>query len=143
MADNSIREERVSIPKGTTVRILDFLKTLPVRRQTALKSASKSLIKIKRLLQSYALARPSVRFSLKLLKAKNDNGNWIYAPHNVDYIPEAARSILGKDVTEQCQWKLWQPLRADDEAMPIPSTTSSAEESYTIEALLPKPNYGR
>jgi DNA mismatch repair ATPase MutL len=143
LADASIREERVSLPRGTTVRIIDFLKTLPVRRQAAFKSVSKSLIKIKKLLQSYALARPSVRFSLKLLKAKNDNGNWIYAPHNGDYIPEAARNILGKDVAEQCQWKLWQPLRADDEAMPVTGTASSAKESYIIEALLPKSNYGR
>jgi DNA mismatch repair ATPase MutL len=106
------------------------------------KSASKSLIKIKKLLQAYALARSSVRLCLKLLKAKNDNGNWIYAPKDGDSTPVAARKIFGKDVAEQCQWRLWQPTHADLETLTAPNAASSAEDLYRIEALLPKSNYG-
>lgn len=128
---------------GTTVRLNGFLKSLPVRRQTAVKSSAKSSAKIKKLLQSYALARPSVRFSLKLLKAKNENGNWVYAPTAGDYKVEAARKIFGNHVVEQCEWKLWQPLQADGETLTAPDDASSVEGSYQIEALLPKSKYGR
>jgi hypothetical protein len=77
-----------------------------------------------------------------LLKAKNDNGNWIYAPKDGDSTPVAARKIFGKDVAEQCQWRLWQPTQADLETLTAPNAASSAEDLYRIEALLPKSNYG-
>ena len=84
-----------------------------------------------------------MRFSLKFLKAKNENGNWIYAPKAYDYIPEAARKIFGKDVFGQCHWKKWQPSQTDDEILTRLDDAALAEGSYTIEALLPKPKYGR
>lgn len=147
-ADGWIREERTSLPVGTTVRINGFLNAIPVRRQTALKTSSKSLIKIKKLLQAYALARPSVRFALKVLKAKNDNANWIYAPKSGEHVLEAARRIIGRDVVDQCQWKTHESIRADadagaDENLVANGDSGSAEGSYKIEALLPKSKYGK
>lgn len=144
LADSWIREERISLPVGTTVRINGFLNPIPVRRQTALKTATKSLIKIKKLLQAYALARPSVRFTLKVLKAKNDTGNWIYAPKYGEYILEAARRIIGRDVVDQCQWKVYEPSHTDaDEKLAAHGDPVQAEGSYKIEALLPKSKYGK
>lgn len=145
MADGWIRKERISLPVGTTVRINGFLNAIPVRRQTALKTASKSLIKIKKLLKAYALARPSVRFTLKVLKAKNDNGNWTYAPNSGEHILEAARKIIGRDVVDQCQWKVYESVQADvdaDENLVASGDSGPAKGSYKIEALLPKSNYG-
>ena len=75
-----VAQERASTAVGTTVKITDFIKSNPVRRQVALKHTDQSLKRIKHILQSFAFARPHVRFSLKVLKAKNDKGNWMYAP---------------------------------------------------------------
>ena len=144
MTNEFNREERVSQAVGTTVRIVDFLKTLPVRRQTALKTSARSLAKVKKLLQAYALARPSVRLSMKLLKAKDDKGNWIYAPQKADGIPEAAIKIVGKKLAEQCRWKTWSSSSLEpDKRTPLSTDLCETEHgSYIIEAFLPTPNYG-
>ena len=73
-------EKRLSHPVGTTAQITDFLSKVPVRKQTAEKHSAKCLTKIRRLLQGYVLARPHIRLSLKLLKAKSTKGDWSYAP---------------------------------------------------------------
>jgi len=114
------RRERASHPVGTTVRLSDLFKLLPVRKQTALKTAAKCLGRIKRTMQAYALARPSVRFSLRILKAKNEKGNWLYAPKTDATVEDAALKVVGKDCAGQCAWH------------------SVEHEGYKVEALLPK-----
>ncbi|KAL9118666.1 MAG: hypothetical protein Q9187_004785 [Circinaria calcarea] len=132
-----ISQERVSHPIGTTVHVKDFLKNLPVRKQTALKVSAKMNAKIKRTLQAYALARPSVRFSLKVLKARDDKGNWTYAPKAGSTVTDAALKVLNLQAVGQCQWQVWTG--------PKTVTSEDAEgndfepASYKIEALLPKP----
>lgn len=85
------------------MRIQDFLTNVPVRKQTALKSASKTLISIRKLLQAYALARPEVRLSLKVLKAKDGKANWSYAPSkSAASLLEAVSKVAGKEVAAQC-----------------------------------------
>lgn len=49
------------------------------------------------------MARPAVRFSLKVLKAKNDTCNWMYAPRCGSGIEDAAFKIVGKDCASQCR----------------------------------------
>ena len=75
-----------------------------------------------------------MRFSLKILKAKNEKGNLMYAPKPEAGIVDAATKLIGKKVIEQCQWKLWSSSNAgcpgDDEAV------------YSFEGLLPKPQCG-
>lgn len=126
---------------GTTVRITDFLKSIPVRRQTALKDSAKQLAKIKRSLQAYALARPSVRLSLRVLKAKTDKGNWMYAPKSDASVLDAAVKVVGKKVTDQCRWLVWTPntLSTEAGATEGDGTTTSAttDSTYQVEALLP------
>ena len=137
-------EEKTSHPVGTTVRVVDFLKTIPVRRQTVLKAPTKLLIKCKGLLQAYALARPSIRFSLKVLKAKNDKGNWMYAPKNGATLEavsmDAAVKVVGKKVAEQSKWIVWSSHKEDQTA--IIAAEAAANETYRIEALLPAPACG-
>lgn len=48
------------------------------------------------------MARPAVRFSLKVLKAKSDKGNWMYAPKPGSGIEDAAFKVVGKDCAGQC-----------------------------------------
>lgn len=87
-----------------------------------------------------------MRFSLKVLKAKNDNGNWTYAPKSGEHILEAACKIIGRDVVDQCQWKVYEAMNGDadaDENHVANGDSGPAKGSYKIEALLPKSKYGR
>ena len=130
---------------GTTVRIVDFLKSIPVRRQTALKSPAKLLFKIKKMLQAYALARPSIRFSLKVLKAKTDKGNWMYAPKRgatpEAVLTDAAIQVVGKKVAEQSKWTVWSSSTTDQTA--TAGVEVAKNDSYMIEAILPVPACGQ
>ncbi|KAK5016598.1 hypothetical protein BJ546DRAFT_329035 [Cryomyces antarcticus] len=115
-------QERASHPVGTTIRITDFFKPQSVRKQVALKSSVKCLVKIKRTLQAYALARPTIRFSLRVLKAKNDKGNWIYAPKPGAGVEDAAFKVVGKDCASQCRWSILESA------------------GFEVQAFLPKPD---
>ena len=113
---------------GTTVRVSDFLKTIPVRRQTAQKQAVKTLGKIKKLLFDYAFARPTVRFSFKVLKSRSElKDNWTFPPcKDAINLQMLASKIVGKDVAAQCKQE----------------SIKSEDGIYTIDALMVDPNAG-
>ncbi|KAI4716858.1 hypothetical protein E4T48_06948 [Aureobasidium sp. EXF-10727] len=113
-------QDRATHPPGTTVRIVNFLKNQPVRKQVALKAAPKTLTKIKQLLQSYAFARPATRLSLKVMKAKNDKDNWTYAPKIGSGIEDTAFKVVGKPCASQCTW------------------AELEYEGFTVQAFLPR-----
>lgn len=113
-------QDRATHPPGTTVRIVNFLKNQPVRKQVALKAAPKTLAKIKQLLQSYAFARPAARLSLKVIKAKNDKDNWTYAPKIGGGIEDTALKVVGKPCASQCTW------------------AELEYEGFTVQAFLPR-----
>ncbi|KAJ5114396.1 DNA mismatch repair protein [Penicillium alfredii] len=124
--------QRVSHPVGTTVRITDLLKHIPVRRQTVLKSAAKTLARIKKLLQAYAMAQPSKRFSLKVMKAKNENGNWMYAPGATASLSDAAMKIVGTEISSSCM------IKEASIANEIGDGEPSDKKFYQLVAFLPK-----
>ncbi|KAL5357320.1 hypothetical protein BJX96DRAFT_163005 [Aspergillus floccosus] len=107
--------QRASHPVGTTVRVSDLFKHIPVRRQTTLRNTTKNLARVKRLIQEYAAAQPSKRLSLKVLKAKNENGNWMYAPKPNASLMDAALKIAGTDVASTCVLKHWPFTEATSE----------------------------
>lgn len=113
-------QDRATHPPGTTVRIANFLKNQPVRKQVALKAAPKTLTKIKQLLQSYVFARPATRLSLKVIKAKNDKDNWTYAPKVGSGIEDTAFKVVGKPCASQCAW------------------AELEYEGFTVQAFLPR-----
>ena len=113
-----------------------FLQAIPVRRQTAKKNAQKTLSAIKRSLYDYAFARPATRFSLKVLKVKNDKSNWSYAPGSGPRtLVEVATKIIGQDVAAQCE------LRSNTQVNDPKQGGST--ESYTITAMLGKADSGK
>lgn len=121
---------RTSHPVGTTVRITDFLKYIPVRRQTSLNVSSKTLTKLKRLVQAYAFAQLSRRFLLKVLKPKNESNNWMYAPSTESTLADASLKIAGRDVATCCILKECSsdcPQDAD----------GGKQNKYELVALLP------
>lgn len=138
---------------GTTVRVERFLEALPVRRQAAEKSSIKVLAKVKRMLQAYALAMPDLRLSLKILSSKNDKGNWKYPKiANIGDTKikrsalDAATDMMGKKVTDECQWTspIWssagEEINLVSEAQ---GGNTNEDETYTFEAVLIKPDCSR
>lgn len=99
------RSSKNSHPVGTTIRVQDFLQNVPVRRQTALKSPSKSLMNIRRLLQNYAFARPEIRLSLRVLNGKDPKINWAYAPKQDATMSDVAIQVIGQDLSARCSLK--------------------------------------
>ncbi|KAK4499453.1 hypothetical protein PRZ48_009968 [Zasmidium cellare] len=117
-----VGQDRASLPVGTCVKITDFIKANPVRRQVTLKNADACLKKIKRCLQAYAFARPNVRYSLRVLKAKNTKGDWVYAPKLNGNIEDAAIKLIGSACASQCLWSVLE------------------HEGFSFQAFLPRPD---
>jgi DNA mismatch repair protein MutL len=86
-------QSHTSHPVGTTVSVLNFMAKLPVRKKTFEKEAAKTLVKINELLRAYALARPFIKFSLKV--TKSGKGSWSYVPRpNGDIRAAVSQGIL-------------------------------------------------
>ncbi|KAL2444504.1 hypothetical protein ABEF95_016936 [Exophiala dermatitidis] len=132
-ASGMLSSSSASHPVGTTVRIQNFLHNIPVRKQTTLKSTGKTLQAIKALLFEFAFARPDVRFSLKVLKGKNEKMNWTYAPNSNDSLGEVAAKIVGKDIAAHCT--SWSMSSADLEG-------GALRDGWEIDALLASADAG-
>ncbi|KAA8648438.1 putative DNA mismatch repair protein [Aspergillus tanneri] len=132
-----ISSERTSHPVGTTVRITDLFRYIPVRRQASLKNPAKTIAKIKRMIQSYAMCYPSKRLSLKILKARTDNNNWVYAPGQSATLMDAALKVAGTDVASNCIEKKWPPEESMDADQ---LRTEYTVSDYRLVSLLPGPN---
>jgi DNA mismatch repair protein MutL len=89
-----------SAPVGTTVSVTELYHQIPVRKKMADKSASQSLEEIQRLLQSYAMARPQLKLTMKVFKSSKRN--WIYSPKPGDGVEEAMIQIFGIDAKYRC-----------------------------------------
>lgn len=134
------------------MKIEKFLQNLPVRRQAAEKTSARMLVKIKRILQAYALARPHLRLSLKILKAKDRKGDWTYpktralSASRLEASFDAATDIFGKKLTSQCEMKFssWSSTgkHIGEATSKDLSSSSSRDEAYTLEAIMAKPDCG-
>jgi hypothetical protein len=98
-----------------------------------LKSAPKSITKLRALLQRYYLSHPHCRFSLRILAAPGSKGRTedvIYAPSKS--VPEAVQKAVGKDVAAACEWVSTPSSQGED-------TEGETEQPIFLEAFLPKP----
>ncbi|KAI9806967.1 MAG: hypothetical protein M1833_002625 [Piccolia ochrophora] len=145
-AGTADRTERASHPVGTTIRLKGFLKLLPVRREAALKCSAKSLGQIKDIMQAYVLARPAIRFSLKVLKLKNDKFSWTYVPNNAGEVADAAMKVIGREAavqcTAHCHIAALNDARDEDIERVVgdSSTPVNTCSDFRIEAFIPKPD---
>jgi DNA mismatch repair ATPase MutL len=73
-------------------------------------------------MQAYALARPAVRFQLRVQKAKTDRGNFVYAPKTGANVEDAAFKVIGRDCAMQCHWSAME------------------SDGFEVHAFLPKPD---
>ncbi|GIK07313.1 hypothetical protein Aspvir_002975 [Aspergillus viridinutans] len=126
--------QRASHPVGTTVRVTDLFKNIPVRRQTILKSTAKTIAKIKKIIQSYAIAQPTIRLSLKVLKAPSEKANWVYAPGKNASLMDAALKVVGTEVASACVTKEWPCGNDLDE-----ESGSGNDSSFQLTAILANP----
>ncbi|KAH7364221.1 putative PMS1 protein like protein [Rhexocercosporidium sp. MPI-PUGE-AT-0058] len=122
-------QSRTSHPIGTKVSVTKFLYNLPVRKQTSEKESAKTLRKVKDLLQSYAFARPKVRFCLEV--ANGGKGSWSFTPRPHDGMKEAASQIIGRDAAAQCFERSLSFSEND--------THVYASDEFVVEAFIPKP----
>lgn len=135
------KQEPASAPIGTTVRVSGLYSQLPVRRQTSIKEASKTISKLKDLLQCYALARVKIKYSFKV--QGQPRLAWSYTPGRQATVREAVLRVLGHDLASQCI-EITGPeaagvLEATITDDPHPTKREEATE-YDIEAFLPKPD---
>jgi DNA mismatch repair protein MutL len=137
---------RASHPTGTTVTVTKFMYKLPIRKQMFLKEASKTLAKIKELLQAYVLARPNIKFSFKLLK--ESKALFSYAPRPNGGIKEAVSQLFGKEAASQCILKSTRFPERVIESTEEYEMNSQTMENYTelksndfiVDVFLPKPD---
>ncbi|KAN0084747.1 hypothetical protein V8E54_001214 [Elaphomyces granulatus] len=130
-----ISSERVPHPVGTTIRITDFLKYVPVRRQTVLKDATKTVAKLKKLLQTYAIAKPSTRLSFRVLQGRSESANWTYGPKKSANLSDAALIVAGADIAIQCIYENWSPAGLEEDGR---VRLNTGDERYKMMAFLPK-----
>lgn len=125
-------QEPTSAPVGTSVSVTALFSRLPVREQVILKKAQKSIVNIKHLLYAYALARPHIRLSFKVI-GRGPKQSWSYSPRPDASVKEAVVQVFGTGVMSQCIWrKLITETSLEDDA-------SHDGPDLVIEAVLPKP----
>ncbi|KAH8815083.1 hypothetical protein F5884DRAFT_851584 [Xylogone sp. PMI_703] len=93
-------QSQTSRPVGTTVSVSNFLSNLPVRKMNALKKAPKTLYRIKSLVQSYALARPQIKFCLNAMNHRQ--ASWSFALGSDKSLKYAILQVVGKAIASQC-----------------------------------------
>ncbi|VUC21692.1 unnamed protein product [Clonostachys rosea] len=96
-----------SAPAGTTVRAECLFETMPIRKRYAVKESQKTLSKINELLRAYALARPDIKVSFKVLK--DSKNGWDYAPSRTATLQDAAMQIFGRELLNQCNYVEMKP----------------------------------
>jgi len=152
LTDGGIRESsRKSHPTGTTVSVTSFMYELPVRKKIFEKESVKTLAKIRQLMLAFALARPSIRFSLKVLKASKYS--WTFSPRSNDGIKEAVSQVIGRDTSNQCiemgfafsESRLKATTDPVTDEVPKPNSTLTGDhldsDLFTLEAFIPKPGF--
>ncbi|KAI4864814.1 hypothetical protein F4820DRAFT_325551 [Hypoxylon rubiginosum] len=130
------KQLRTSAPVGTTVSITDLFGRLPVREQTAIKNSTKTIDMIRELLRSYAMARPQVRLSFKVLQSPKQS--WSYSPKLGAGVKEAAIQLFGTELASQCDEKIFET------GGPVSEDASTKHQDllndrYVFEAFIPKP----
>ncbi|KAF7937754.1 uncharacterized protein EAE97_007550 [Botrytis byssoidea] len=141
-------QSRCSHPTGTTVCVMNFMSKLPVRKQTALKEAPRTIGKIQELMRRYALARMSVKLTLKIVKGTK--GAWSYSPRPNIGIKDSVSLVIGREAALQCfEASMIFPESPNhenntSEGADIPADVNPANDAATshfrLEAFLPRPD---
>ncbi|KAI1475013.1 hypothetical protein F4774DRAFT_308373 [Daldinia eschscholtzii] len=99
-----LKQQPTSAPVGTTVSITELFHQLPVREQVAIKNSAKTIDKIRELLRSYAMARPQLRYSLRVLQAPKQS--WTFSSKPGFTVKDAAIQLFGPEIATYCFEKI-------------------------------------
>lgn len=127
-------------PVGTTASITDLYDKVPVRKQVAVKEAPKTIAEVKGLLQSYAMARPQIKLSMKILKSPKQN--WTYSPKPDAGVNEAILQFFGRDAAVHCPEKVSYFGVPGTEDRPTQYCNGSTESAFVFEACMVAPGAG-
>ncbi|KAI0842234.1 hypothetical protein F5Y06DRAFT_307023 [Hypoxylon sp. FL0890] len=133
------KQQPTSAPVGTTVSIADLFSRLPIRKQVTTKESPKTLDKIRELLRSYAMARPQLRLSFKVLQSPKQSCS--YSPKIGASVKETAIQLFGAELAAHCFEKTFEI--ADKSSVSSPSIgqrDSSPNAHYLFEAFMLKPD---
>jgi hypothetical protein len=108
-----------------------------------LKASPKPISKIKTLLQAYAMARPAVRLSLRVLGGKSDSG-WSYPAKQGSLLADAVLLIAGAEVAAQCVTKtatlnVYGGIEGNED--PVDGRSANSQPIH-ISAMLPRADSG-
>ncbi|KAK3337324.1 DNA mismatch repair protein MutL [Cercophora scortea] len=92
-----------SAPPGTTVCVTGLFSQFPVRSQAIIKEAKKTLLRVKELLQAYALARPRVRLHFRVFNSPSLS--WSFSPLPDTNVEQAVMQVFGAELVSQCMFK--------------------------------------
>ncbi|KAH7034907.1 uncharacterized protein B0I36DRAFT_381736 [Microdochium trichocladiopsis] len=119
-------QKMTSAPVGTTVAATGLFKKLEVRAKCAVKEAPKTLARIREILTTYAMARPSLRLTFKV--AGSTTTGWTYAPKPKASAREAILQLFGADCLAACSERAWTA-----------AINEERDSTYTLEAYLLAP----
>lgn len=127
------KRQPASAPVGTTVQITKLFENLPARKQYSLKNNAKHIQSTKDLLKAYALARPDLRLSLKVLGEATYC--WSYAPTCAAGVKEAVLQIFGTTLANSC---IHVSRNSGCDQTRFPQISQQSPEDFILEALIPK-----
>ncbi|KAH6636743.1 hypothetical protein F5144DRAFT_546815 [Chaetomium tenue] len=132
----------VGAPVGTAVRVTNLFSHMPVRSQVTAKEAPRNLARMNELLQSYVLARPTVKLRFTVLKTPNLS--WSYAPAANGDLKAAAIQLFGTELASQCIFETSpsEMTQGDDKTSGSENVLNCPPKEGTrviFEALLPRP----
>lgn len=93
-------KQPVSATVGTTVAATRLFENMPPRKQFILKEKNRTMLKIQNTVKAYALARPYIKWSLKMVG--NTKPMWSYSPARAALGREAILQSFGPNVLRSC-----------------------------------------
>ncbi|QPH00110.1 hypothetical protein C2857_003325 [Epichloe festucae Fl1] len=93
-------KQPVSATVGTTVAATRLFENMPPRKQYILKEKNRTMLKIQNTVKAYALARPHIKWSLKMVG--NTKPMWSYSPARAASGREAILQFFGSNLLKNC-----------------------------------------
>ncbi|KAK3956371.1 hypothetical protein QBC32DRAFT_227600 [Pseudoneurospora amorphoporcata] len=128
-----------SAPVGTSVCVTSLFGGFPVRHKRATSETPATILKIKGLMECYALARPQVKLSFKVLGGKQW---WCYVPSSGAALKDAVVQVMGRELAAQCMLRTSPfPVSGGDNETRNPQRCSYPQteqpSKFVFEAYLP------
>lgn len=116
----------VSAPLGSTIQATQLFENTPVRKQMLLRESARFVTDVKHLMSAYALARKSIRLSLKVFGEVNNR--WSYSPSPSLTDREVLALLFGWQLAPQCLFAstVGSPQGLDRQVKDIPFTLQVA-----------------